>query len=89
MSEFTKQGIAKRTVKYTTKDGEEKNRYVTVGEFWSSEGGNRRALKLYATLTTDEVWINIYDDEPYVPKEDNLPTDKDMDEKISLDSIPF
>jgi hypothetical protein len=63
MPNFSKRGIVKRTIKYTTKDGEEKNRYITVGEFWSTDGGNRQAIKLYATVNTDDYWLNIYPEE--------------------------
>lgn len=70
MSDFVKRGTVKRTIKYTTKDGEEKNRYVTVGEFWSTDGGNRQAVKIYATLNTDEQWLNIY---PLEDSQENQP----------------
>lgn len=89
MSDFTKKGNLKRTIKYTTKDGEEKNRYVQVGEFWSTDGGNRQAIKLYATLNTDEVWLNIYPDDGFEKKEhaDTHNFNKQMTKDVVLDDI--
>lgn len=97
MSDFHKRGTVKRTIKYTTKDGKEQSRYVTVGEYWSTDGGNRQAVKIYATLNTDEQWLNIYplDENDERPRSvshefnkkvhDVLPNDDD----INLETIPF
>lgn len=85
---MNKQGTVKRTIKYTTKDGAEKNRYVSVGEYWTD--GDRKSVKLYATLNTDEQWLNIY------PLEETSPTHKfnkkvhdTLPDDISLKNIPF
>mgnify|MGYP000568952431 CR=1 FL=1 len=98
MSDFVKQGTVKRTIKYTTKTGEEKNRYVTVGEFWSTGGGNRQAVKIYATLNSDEQWLNIYPVEDVQTKSETHEFNKqtrdvvleDIEDKpIDLSEIPF
>lgn len=101
MSDFTKRGTVKRTVHYKDRQtGEERARYVTVGEYWSTEVGNSRSIKIYATLNTDEQWLNIYpleDDRSPTHEfnkqvhKDVLPTDKDMEQPINLDDvvIPF
>lgn len=101
MSDFVKKGTVKRTTKYTDRQsGEEKNRYVTVGEYWSTDGGNRQAVKIYATLNTDEQWLNIYpleDDQRSPSHEFNKQVHKDVvledieDKPIDLTdtSIPF
>lgn len=83
MSEFKKRGIIKRTIKYTNKDGDEKNHYLTVGEFWSTDHGNRQALKIYATLNSDEQWLNIY------PLEENSTSQniETKDKVINSDNI--
>lgn len=99
MSDFKKRGLAKRTIKYTNKAGEEKKQYITVGEFFTEDDGSRPALKLLATATTDEVWLNIYpleerDDTPLTQAQAlNGGKDvvlKDIDDKpIDLSEIPF
>lgn len=100
MSDFKKRGLVKRTVKYTNKDGEEKNQYLTVGEYFSTDGGNRQAIKLLATATSDEVWLNIYPleevrDNPPLTQAQALNNGKDVvledidDKPIDLSEIPF
>lgn len=99
MSDFTKQGIVKRTTHYKDKQtGEERARYVSVGEYWSTESGNRRAIKIYATLNTDEQWLNIYplEDEPRSETHEfNKQVHKDVvledieDKPVDLTEIPF
>ena len=100
MGDFKKTGTVKRTIKYNDrKTGEEKSRYVSVGEFWSTDGGNRQSVKIYATLNTDEQWLNIYplEDEKSPTHEFNKQVHKDVvledidDKPINLDDVvvPF
>lgn len=86
MSDLRKRGLVKRTVKYT-RDGEEKNQYITVGEYFSTDGGNRQAVKLLATATSDEVWLNIYPLEEKTDKELTHDFNKKMTEDVVLEDI--
>lgn len=81
MSDFKRRGLAKRTIKYTNKDGEEKNQYITVGEYFATDHSNRQAVKLYATATSDEVWLNIYIDEEFnvIQTADEFPDKKNQE----------
>ena len=101
MSDIKKRGLVKITNgKYTDKDGREKNRYVTVGEYFATDGGHRQAIKLYATAFSDEKWLNIYieedgkfDNDIKVIEEigkakENVLEDID-DKPINLSEIPF
>lgn len=103
MSDLKKRGTIKRTIKYLNRDGEEKNQYISVGDYFSTDHGNRQAIKLYATATSDEVWLNIYPDEDK-PQDsrpmptstvmdeaykDKLPNDSEADKPIDLTEIPF
>ncbi len=100
MSEFKKRGLVKRTIKYTDKKtGEEKNQYITVGEYIATDHENRKAIKLYPTATSEEVWLNIYplaerDDTPMAQTQ-ALNGGKDFaledieDKPVDLSEIPF
>jgi hypothetical protein len=101
MGDFKKRGVAKRTNgKYTNNEGIEKTRYVTVGDYYASDGGNRKAVKLYATAFSEEQWLNIYEEEPEEKsgydsfKEQGAKLQKDEvilpnEEPISSSDIPF
>lgn len=95
MSDLRKRGLVKITNGKYEKDGQEKTRYVTVGEYFATDHNGRQAIKLYATAFSDEKWLNIYIDDEFKPMpqakviEDILPTDEDMDKPIDLSEIPF
>lgn len=99
VSDFKKRGTVKVTNgKYTNDAGEEKNRYVTVGDYFSTDGGNRQAVKLYATAFSEEKWLNIYIEEKKSDKElthdfnkqtRNVVPENIDDKPIDLSEIPF
>jgi len=96
MGNFSKRGLVKISAgKYIGNDGKEKTKYLTVGEYFSSDGGNRQAIKMNATAFSDEKWLNIYLDEGVTPNEFSQVHDEDRvindipDEPINLDNIPF
>lgn len=95
MSDLRKRGLVKITNGKYEKDGQEKTRYVTVGEYFATDHNGRQAIKLYATAFSDEKWLNIYIDDEFKPMpqakviEDVLPTDEDMDKPIDLSELPF
>lgn len=95
MSDLRKRGLVKITNGKYEKDGQEKTRYVTVGEYFATDHNGRQAIKLYATAFSDEKWLNIYIDDEFKPMpqakviEDILPTDEDMDKPIDLSELPF
>jgi hypothetical protein len=65
MSEFKRRGLVKITNGKYEKDGVEKTRYVTVGEYFATDHSSRQAIKLYATAFSEEKWLNIYIDEEF------------------------
>lgn len=89
MGNFSKRGVVKiSNGKYTDRDGNERTRYVTVGDYYSSDAGNKQAVKMYATAFSEEKWLNIYLDEPKgAPQRDTIA--EVTDEPINLDGIPF
>lgn len=95
MSDLRKRGLVKITNGKYEKDGQEKTRYVTVGEYFATDHNGRQAIKLYATAFSDEKWLNIYIDDEFKPMpqakviEDIPPTDEDMDKPIDLSELPF
>lgn len=103
MSEFKRRGLVKITNGKYEKDGVEKTRYVTVGEYFATDHSSRQAIKLYATAFSDEKWLNIYIDDEYktnAPMPQSTVTDaiyksndvilEDIDDKqIDLSLIPF
>ncbi len=93
MSEFKKRGLVKITNGKYEKDGVEKTRYVTVGEYFATDHANRQAIKLYATAFSDEKWLNIYldkeDDRPLKQHEVLETTLNARDEPINSSDIPF
>jgi hypothetical protein len=40
---------------YKDKEGNEKQRYIRVGEIWKSTENDQKFYKLYSTLTNDEI----------------------------------
>lgn len=95
MSDLKKRGLVKITNGKYEKDGQEKTRYVTVGEYFATDHNGRQAIKLYATAFSDEKWLNIYINDEFKPMpqvkvvEDILPTYGDMDKPIDLSELPF
>lgn len=94
MGNFSKRGIVKiSNGKYTDKEGNERTRYVTVGDYYSSDAGNKQAVKMYATAFSDEKWLNIYLDEPKTeqPQRDKIAevTETDQEMQSLMDNIPF
>lgn len=93
MSDLKRRGLVKITNGKYEKDGKEKTRYVTVGEYFATDHNGRQAIKLYATAFSEEKWLNIYIDDEFKPQakviEDILPTDEDMDKPIDLSELPF
>lgn len=98
MSDLRRRGLVKITNGKYEKDGQEKTRYVTVGEYFATDHNGRQAIKLYATAFSDEKWLNIYIDDEFKPQakviEDTLPTDEDMDKPIDeamniIEDFPF
>ena len=63
MSEMKKRGLVKITNGKYEKDGKEKTRYVTVGEYFATDHNGRQSIKLYATAFSEEKWLNIYLDD--------------------------
>ena len=63
MSDLRKRGTVKITNGKYIKDGVEKTRYVTVGEYFATDHNGRQSIKLYATAFSEEKWLNIYLDE--------------------------
>ena len=63
MSDLRKRGTVKITNGKYLKDGVEKTRYVTVGEYFATDHNGRQSIKLYATAFSEEKWLNIYLDE--------------------------
>jgi len=60
MSDLRKRGTVKITNGKYLKDGVEKTRYVTVGEYFATDHNGRQSIKLYATAFSEEKWLNIY-----------------------------
>lgn len=91
MGNFKKRGVVKfSNGKYKNKDGEERTSYVTAGDYFSSDGGNKQAIKLYATPFSEERWLNIYlDDDSGKTKFTQDTVVDEVPDEISLDDIPF
>lgn len=56
-----------KTGEYTDQSGKTKNRYQTVGALFGTPHHSRLVIKLYATATSDERWLNICYDQDSVP----------------------
>lgn len=102
MSDLKKRGLVKITNGKYEKDGQEKTRYVTVGEYFATDHNGRQVIKLYATAFSDEKWLNIYIDDEYKNSGKPMTQSKVMDEiyketvlediddkPIDLSEIPF
>lgn len=73
------------------KDGETKNRYHTIGKVFVSPHLSRMSILLLPTATSDERWLNAYEDEKFENplKGDKLPSDSDIEKPVDLGEIPF
>ena len=64
---------------YTNRNGEEKTNWVTIGSL--IEKGDKQYVKIYATLTTPEVFCSVWDQKPredqQAPRDDVKTVDVD------------
>lgn len=81
-----------KTSEYTDPSGKTKNHYQTVGALFGTPHHSRLAIKLYASATNDERWLNVYYDEGKEPNFDNQKDAQSVDtvpDDIDLTEIPF
>jgi len=85
MSDLKKRGTVKITNgKYTGDDGKEHSRYITVGDYLATDHNGRQAIKLYATVFSEEKWLNIYLDDESAPESPKTTQDGKYDNDIAM-----